>query len=111
MTMLTAPSPAALALAARCRRAKTAADAIIATAAEMPAALQASAAGGEVTLVVHPASLADWDQWTRMLGVRHVRDMKSTGSAMVARCWYAGVRTKLVGVGVPALLAEAVRNA
>ncbi|WP_405674803.1 hypothetical protein OG292_02995 [Streptomyces sp. NBC_01511] len=111
MKTLTPPSPAALALAARCRKAKTAADSMPQQFQQMPAAPQVSAAGGEVTLVVHPASLADWERWTRMLGVRDVRVMRSTGASMVVRCWYAGVRTKLVGVGVPALLAEAVRHA
>ncbi|MFF2189295.1 hypothetical protein [Streptomyces sp. NPDC058155] len=111
MTTLTPPSPAALALAARCRKAKAAADSMPRQFEQMPAAPQASAAGGEVKLVVHPGTLADWARWTRLLGVRDSRDMTSTGSSMVVRCWYAGVRTRLVGVGVPALLAEAVRHA
>lgn len=111
MTTLTPPSPAAVALAARCRKAKIAADSMPQQFEQMPANPEASAAGGEVTLVVHPASLADWERWTRMLGVHDLGALRSTGASMVARCWYAGVRTKLVGVGVPALLAEAVRHA
>ncbi|MFJ7067543.1 hypothetical protein [Streptomyces sp. NPDC101115] len=99
-----APSPAAVALLAQCRRAKAVADSAPARFADMPAPAAVSAAGGEVQLVVHPKTLADWVRWTTVLGVR-TRQVH-TGSTTVVRCTYGGVRTRLVGVGVPALLTE-----
>lgn len=102
------PSPAALALLADCRRAKAVAQAAtVEYAAETPRPV-ASAAGGEVQIVVRPTSLAEWDRWTQRLGARDVRKMTSTGSQVVVRCTFGGVRTRLIGVGVPALLAAAV---
>lgn len=97
------PSPAAVALLAQCRRAKAVADSAPARFADMPTPAAVSAAGGEVQLVVHPKTLADWVRWTTVLGAR-TRQVH-TGSMTVVRCTYGGVRTRLVGVGVPALLA------
>jgi hypothetical protein len=102
-----APSPAALALLAQCKRAKAAADAAPRRLADTPVAATATAAGGEVTFVVHPQCLADWVRWTAELGLRDVRRMSSTGSSMVVRFTYAGVPARLVGVGVPALIRAA----
>ncbi|MFF9568452.1 hypothetical protein [Streptomyces sp. NPDC014685] len=100
------PSPAAVALAVQCRKAKTLADAARARFEDMPAPLAASAAGGEVQLVVHPRSLTDWARWTAELGIRDTRRMTNVGSATVCRFELDGVRARLIGVGVPALLAE-----
>jgi hypothetical protein len=100
-----APSPAAVAALAECRRAKNVADSVRVEVAGLPGEPDVSAAGGEVTLVVHPRSLADWKQWTHALGVADAR-ATSTGSSMVVRCTYGGVRARLVGVGVPAMYGE-----
>ncbi|MYT56912.1 hypothetical protein GTW29_09265 [Streptomyces sp. SID7834] len=101
-----APSPAAVALAAQCRKAKTLADAAPTRFERMPAPADASAAGGEVQLVVRPRTLADWSRWTAELGICDTRRMTNVGSATVCRFELDGVRARLVGVGVPALLAE-----
>ncbi|MFB6875714.1 hypothetical protein [Streptomyces sp. NPDC056323] len=100
-----APSPAAVALAAQCRKAKTIADAAPARFEEMPTPPAASAAGGEVRLVVHPRSLTDWARWTAELGI-HTYRMTNTGGSTVCRFELDGVRARLIGIGVPALLAE-----
>jgi hypothetical protein len=99
------PSPAAVAALAACGKAKQAADTARAQTEGMPGEPDVSAAGGEVTFVVHPQSVADWRQWTHALGVGDARG-DSTGVAMVVRCTYGGVRARLVGVGVPALYGE-----
>jgi hypothetical protein len=100
------PSPAALALLVQCRKAKALAQsAQVVFRTETPRPV-ASAAGGEVTIVVQPTTLAEWQRWTQRLGVR--KPGKSTGTQLVVRCWFGGVRTRLVGVGVPALLAAEV---
>ncbi|MFF7365663.1 hypothetical protein [Streptomyces sp. NPDC008125] len=102
-----APSPAALALLAQCRKAKALADAAPSRYAHLPAPVaDASAAGGEVQLVVHPRSLTDWVRWTADLGITDVRRMTNVGSSTVCRFELDGVRARLIGVGVPALLAE-----
>ncbi|MFJ9468368.1 hypothetical protein [Streptomyces caniferus] len=67
------------------------------------------AAHGEVQIVIHPRSLADWKRWTLALGVDDA-ESKNTGGALVARFKYRGVRARLVGYGVPALLDEALRR-
>ncbi|AQW55243.1 hypothetical protein ACIQPP_05330 [Streptomyces violaceusniger] len=104
-----APSPAAVAALDTCRRAKTAADKARAEVVEMPGEPEVSAAHGEVQIVVHPKSLADWKRWTLALGADDSQS-KNTGGAMVARCTYRGVRTRLVGYGVPALLGSHLRG-
>ncbi|MFM9464797.1 hypothetical protein ACKI1K_18330 [Streptomyces scabiei] len=100
-----APSPAAVAALAECSKAKQAADTARAQVDGMPGEPAVSAAGGEVTFVVHPQSLADWKQWMHALGAGDARG-DSTGVAMVVRCTYGGVRARLVGVGVPGLYGE-----
>ena len=100
-----APSPAAVALLAQCRAARQVADTVRAQSDGMPGRPDVSAAGGEVTFVVHPRSLADWRQWTHALGVGNAR-ATSTGVSMVVRCTYGGVRARLVGVGVPAMYGQ-----
>lgn len=100
-----APSPRALAALADCRRAKNVADDARPLLADLPGDPSVDAAGGEVTFVVHPTSLADWRRWLHMLGVGDARG-DSTGASMVVRCEYLGVRARLVGVGVPALYGE-----
>ncbi|MFF1498662.1 hypothetical protein ACFVZR_01990 [Streptomyces sp. NPDC058316] len=101
-----APSPAAVALAVQCRKAKSVADTAPTRFEQMPTPPAASAAGGEVQLVVRPRTLADWARWTAELGIPDARRMTNTGTATVARFELDGVRGRLVGVGVPALLAE-----
>lgn len=100
------PSPAAVALAVQCRKAKHLADAAPTTYEQMPTPAEASAAGGEVQFVVRPGCLADWARWTTTLGIRDTRRMTSTGVSVVCRFELAGVRARLIGIGVPALLAE-----
>ncbi|MFF7171137.1 hypothetical protein [Streptomyces pseudovenezuelae] len=100
-----APSPAALAMLATCRKAKQVADTARAQSDGMPGKPDVSAAGGEVSIVVHPKSLADWKQWMHALGIGDARG-DSTGVSMIVRCTYGGVRARLVGVGVPALYGE-----
>ncbi|MFF3190505.1 hypothetical protein [Streptomyces misionensis] len=102
-------SPAAVALLAECRKAQTAAYTASVETAGMPGEPSVSAAGGEVQIVVHPRSLADWKQWMHTLGVGDARG-DSTGVAMTVRCTYGGVRARLVGVGVPALYGAALRT-
>ncbi|MEU3447197.1 hypothetical protein AB0H29_08200 [Streptomyces thermolilacinus] len=102
-----APSPEALAVAAQCRRAKAAADAARAEVVDLPGVPEVSAAGGEVTFVVHPRCLTDWKRWTLALGVEDAQS-HSTGSAVTARFTYRGVRARLIGVGVPELLRSAL---
>ncbi|MCX4705693.1 hypothetical protein [Streptomyces sp. NBC_01373] len=98
----TVPSPAAVAALADCRRAKYVADGAVAEVADMPGAPDVWAAGGEVRIVVHPRSLAEWKRWTYELGVGDARG-DSTGAALVVRCTYGGVRARLIGYGVPAM--------
>lgn len=98
------PSPAAVALAAQCRKAKAIADSAPRTFSTMPTPVAASAAGGEVQLVVTPSSLADWKRWTTALRIDGSR-MTNTGSSTVCRFEIGGVRGRLIGRGVPALLA------
>lgn len=105
-----APTPAAVALLAQCRRAKSVADAAPTTFASMPAPAEASAAGGEVQLVVRPRLLSEWLHWTAAVGADPRRAVH-TGLTSVVRCEVDGVRTRLVGVGVPALLSADVRRA
>lgn len=100
------PSPAAVALAIQCRKAKSLADTAPTRFESLPAAPEASAAGGEVQLVVRPTSLADWARWTTALGIRDVRRITNTGVSTVVRFELDGVRGRLIGMGVPALLAE-----
>ncbi|MFE4691212.1 hypothetical protein ACFRH6_14280 [Streptomyces sp. NPDC056749] len=100
------PSPAAVALAVQCRKAKSIADTAPTRFESLPAAPEASAAGGEVQLVVRPTCLADWTRWTTALGIRDVRRITNTGLATVVRFELDGVRGRLIGVGVPALLAK-----
>ncbi|MFI1607805.1 hypothetical protein ACH4YN_37825 [Streptomyces griseofuscus] len=101
------PSPAAVAVLVQCRQAKAAADLAQPEVVEMPGEPAVTAAGGEVRFVVRPRSLDDWRRWTRALGVVDAQS-KSVGGAMVARFTYRGVRARLVGEGVPALLGEAL---
>ncbi|EFE74530.1 hypothetical protein K7395_24940 [Streptomyces filamentosus] len=101
-----APSPAAVALAAQCRRAKSLADTAPDRFNAMPTPADASAAGGEVQLIVRPTCLADWARWTHVLGIHDTRRMTHTGTATVCRFELDGVRARLVGVGVPALFAQ-----
>ncbi|MFI5809296.1 hypothetical protein [Streptomyces sp. NPDC051561] len=101
------PSPAAVALAVQCRRAKALADTAQQQFAAMPTPPEASAAGGEVQLVVTPRSLADWNGWIARLGIDG-RRMTNVGPSTVCRFTIGGVRGRLVGKGVPALLAEAL---
>lgn len=100
------PSPAAVALAIACRKAKSLADAAPSRFEEMPAPPASSAAGGEVQLVVHPQTLADWVRWTTALGIRDTRPTTNTSTSTVCRFELDGVRARLIGIGVPALLAE-----
>jgi hypothetical protein len=100
-----APSPAAIAALAECRRAKAVADDARPLVANMPGDAVIDAAGGEVTFVVHPQSLADWRQWMHALNVGDAR-AESTGAVMVVRCTYLGIRARLVGIGVPAMYGE-----
>lgn len=102
-----APSPAALARLGECRKAKAAADLAVAEVTEMPGEPAVTANAGEVRFVVRPRSLADWKQWTLALGIPDAQSM-NVGGAMVARFTYRGVRARLVGEGVPALLHEAL---
>lgn len=106
-----APSPAAVALLAQCRQAKALADAAPSRFAELPAPVKASAAGGEVQLIVHPRSLTDWVRWTTALGAQDPRCQLHVGSTTVVRCEVGGVRTRLIGVGVPALIANYAKGA
>lgn len=99
------PSPAAAAALDQCRRARQAADTARAQTDGMPGEPDVSAAGGEVTFVVHPRSLTDWKQWMHALGIGDARG-DSTGASMVVRCTYGGVRARLIGVGVPAMYGE-----
>ncbi|WP_328721783.1 hypothetical protein OHT52_21330 [Streptomyces sp. NBC_00247] len=100
-----APSPAAVALAVQCRKAKAIADNAGARFDDMPTPItDASAAGGEVQLVVRPRTLADWARWTTNLGI-DARRTTNTGTATVCRFELDGVRARLIGVGVPALYA------
>jgi hypothetical protein len=99
------PSPAAVATLAKCAAAKRVADTTRAQVDGMPGEPDVSAVGGEVRIVVHPKSLADWKQWMHALGVGDARG-DSTGVAMTVRCTYGGVRARLVGVGVPAMYGE-----
>ncbi|MFJ9234099.1 hypothetical protein ACIRJ3_03830 [Streptomyces anulatus] len=103
----TTPSPAAVALAIQCRKAKTLADTAPTRFQRMPAPATTTAAGGEVQLVVRPKSLTDWARWTNALGIRDTRRMTHTGANTVCRFELDGVRARLIGVGVPALLAAA----
>lgn len=96
------PSPAAVALLAECRRAKDAAYTAGVEMAGMPGAPTVTASRGEVTFVVHPQSVAEWEQWKEALGVADAW-AASTGTSMIVRCMYGGVRARLVGHGVPAL--------
>lgn len=105
-----APTPAAVALLAQCRRAKSVADTAPTTFADMPAPAAASAAGGEVQLVVRPTCLSDWVRWTTALGAQDPRRQVHTGTTTVVRCEIGGVRTRLIGVGVPALLSGDARR-
>ncbi|MFD5663402.1 hypothetical protein ACFWIK_00635 [Streptomyces anthocyanicus] len=100
-----APSPAAVAALADCRRAKKIADDAQSLVTNLPGAPEVEAAGGEVKFVVHPQSLADWKQWLHRLGAGDARG-RSTGAAMVVHCTYLGVRARLVGYGVPAMYGE-----
>jgi hypothetical protein len=97
-------SPAAVAALQQCRHAKEVADMARGEVSEMPGEATVDAAGGEVTFVVHPHSLADWRTWTRLFGIDDVRSVKHTGTSAIARCRYRGVPTRLVGVGVPAMV-------
>ncbi|MFJ3587485.1 hypothetical protein ACIQUY_29485 [Streptomyces sp. NPDC090231] len=99
------PSPAAVALAIACRKAKSLADAAPARFEGMPAPAESSAAGGEVQFVVRPRTLTDWARWTTTLGITDWRRMTHTGAVTVCRFELDGVRARLIGVGVPALLA------
>ncbi|NDZ63614.1 hypothetical protein [Streptomyces cyaneofuscatus] len=101
------PSPAAVALAIQCRKAKTIADTAPTRFEQMPTPAATTAAGGEVQLVVRPKCLADWVRWTAELGCRDSRRMVHTGATTVCRFELDGVRARLIGVGVPALLAAA----
>ncbi|WP_432147900.1 hypothetical protein [Streptomyces sp. bgisy029] len=101
------PSPAAIALAIQCRQAKALADTAPARFEQMPAPAPTTAAGGEVQLVVRPKSLTDWARWTQTLGIYDTRRMTNTGTSTVCRFELDGVRARLIGVGVPALLAAA----
>lgn len=100
-----AASPAAVAALDQCRRAKGIADTTRAQTDGMPGEPDVSAVAGEVRIVVHPKSLADWKQWMHALGVGDAR-ADSTGASMTVRCTYSGVRARLVGMGVPALYGE-----
>ncbi|MET9816560.1 hypothetical protein [Streptomyces sp. NPDC006355] len=102
-----APSPAAVAALVECRKAKAAAELAEPEVAEMPGEPAVSAAGGEVRFVVRPRSLEDWRRWTQALGV-HDAQGRAIGGALVARFTYRGVRARLVGEGVPALLGAAL---
>jgi hypothetical protein len=97
-----APSPTALAALADCKRAKYVADGAQDEIVDMPGKPDVWAAGGEVRIVVHPRSLAEWRRWTYALGVADARGV-STGAAMIVRCTYGGVRARLIGYGVPAM--------
>jgi len=100
-----APSPAAIAALADCRRAKRIAEDTRDVIEGMPGDPAVDAVAGEVTFVVHPRTVADWKQWLHALGVGDARGT-STGVSMIVRCTYLGVRARLVGVGVPALYSE-----
>lgn len=100
------PSPAAVALAAQCRKAKLLADDAPTRFTAMPTPAESSAAGGEVQFVVRPTCLADWARWTNALGIQDTRRMTHTGISTVCRFELDGVRARLVGVGVPALFAQ-----
>jgi hypothetical protein len=105
------PSPAAVALAMQCRKAKALADTAPEKFADMPApAPTVSAAGGEVQFIVRPRSITDWVRWTTELGATDQRRTTHTGAATIARCEVGGVRIRLIGEGVPALLSEHVRR-
>ncbi|MFF5451824.1 hypothetical protein ACFY40_11365 [Streptomyces sp. NPDC012950] len=105
------PSPAAVALRVQCRRAKAIADAAPVRFADMPAGpAEVSAAGGEVRFIVRPQSLSDWTRWAQELGATDPRRTTHTGSQTIVRCEVGGVRMRLVGVGVPALLSEHARR-
>jgi hypothetical protein len=104
-----APSPAAVAALVECRKAKAAADLAEPEVAEMPGEPAVSAAGGEVRFVVRPQSLDDWRRWTQALGV-HDAQGRAIGGALVARFTYRGVRARLVGEGVPALIGAALKG-
>ncbi|MFE3488337.1 hypothetical protein [Streptomyces griseus] len=101
------PSPAAVALAIQCRKAKTLADTAPTRFRRMPVPAATSAAGGETQFVVRPTCLADWARWTQALGIHDARRMTNTGTSTVCRFELDGVRGRLIGVGVPALLAAA----
>ncbi|MCT9139034.1 hypothetical protein [Streptomyces violarus] len=98
-------SPAAVKLLAECRAAKNAAYTASVETAGLPGTPTVTAVRGEVQLVVHPESLADWRRWLHNLGANDARG-ESTGASMVVRCSYRGVRARLIGVGVPALYGD-----
>lgn len=100
-----APSPGAVAALIASKEAKRVADTAVAAFADMPGEPEVTASGGEVRIVTHPQSLDEWNRWTTELRVKEALS-KSTGVAVIARCTYGGVRARLVGYGVPALLAE-----
>lgn len=98
-------SPSALAVLADSRRAKDAAYVAGVEHAGMPGEPEITAVAGEVTFIVHPRSLTDWEKWRHALGVGDKR-AESTGTSMTVRCTYGGVRARLVGIGVPAMFGE-----
>lgn len=99
------PSPAAVAALAKCAAAKRVADTTRAQVDGMPGEPDVSASAGEVRIVVHPKSLTEWKQWMHALGVGDARG-DSTGTSMIVRLTYGGVRARLVGYGVPAMYGD-----
>lgn len=98
MNITATPATVAAAITARRNRPATPA----APAVKTPAA-PAPRRRDPITFTVRPKSLSDWVRWTHDLGAAGVR-MDSTGEALVAHITVAGVPTRLVGEGVPALL-------
>lgn len=105
-----APSPAAIATLDRCGRAKIAANLGRKDVAAMPGEPEVSAAGGEVTFVVHPRDLDAWRTWLDAFGLNGSTDVTLTSVSAIARCTYRGMPTRLVGIGVPAMVACELRR-
>ena len=104
----TVPTPAEVAEISAARRAQTVVDNARGF-EDMPGAPRVTAAGPEVRVVVHPTSLADWGAWTARLNVRP-QDVTLVGHSAVATGRCGGVRVRVTGLGVPALVGASLRR-
>lgn len=104
----TVPTPAEVAEISAARRAQTVVDNARGF-EDMPGAPRVMAAGPEVRVVVHPRSLVEWRAWTVRLNVRP-QDVKLIGHSAVAVGRCGGVRVRVTGLGVPALVGAELRR-